>query len=580
MWKGKPIGAPVGTFNLNAYGNFIGLTVSMPGDGWMSGGWIGVIITAGIAGLLLGLAHRWFWLKAQRDNILSLVYILGLAMIVQQFRDGGVVSIAKFLLWNWLPLVVWLGCNWLLGPVSGASRILSAALGNPVASAVSSKPDIIAIGQCCQPQSGSQPMTSIGILWMQYGPYHLARALALQELAQPARVHALELANLTREYAWTRAAQPVEVITLCPGMISEQLSFRTVFRRARQQLKELGIEVCLLPSYSPKQSLAALLAAKSLGVKTVMMNESHAGTARAGRVGMWIKRRLVGMFDAALVGGVPHKRYFASLGMSEGKIFTGYDAVDNNFFARRAEEVRSQKSEVRSQYQLPEHYFLSLGRFVAKKNLTVLIRAYRRFLDSSPNCQTHLVMVGSGEEELKLRALCHDLRLPIYDHSGLQIQNPEVCAPGVHFYGFRQIDENPVFYALADAFILPSLREEWGLVVNEAMASGLPVVVSVTAGCAEDLLEPCGPQDGCPPQTVPQMEQAGLMEKARTNGFVFDPPSSEELSRILLVLGASPELRRVMGQASRRIVEKFSCENFARNAMYAAQVALGTEVRN
>jgi hypothetical protein len=116
LWKGKPIGAPVGTFNLNAYGNFLGLTVSMPGDGWMSGGWIGVIITAGIAGLLLGLAHRWFWLKAQRNNILSLLYILGLAMIVQQYRDGGLVSIAKFLLWNWLPLAVWLGCNWLLGP--------------------------------------------------------------------------------------------------------------------------------------------------------------------------------------------------------------------------------------------------------------------------------------------------------------------------------------------------------------------------------------------------------------------------------------------------------------------------------
>lgn len=58
---------------------------------------------------------------------------------------------------------------------------------------------------------------------MQYGPYHLARARALQERAQPARVHTLEMANLTREYAWTRAAKPVEVITLCPGVISEQI---------------------------------------------------------------------------------------------------------------------------------------------------------------------------------------------------------------------------------------------------------------------------------------------------------------------------------------------------------------------
>ena len=136
---------------------------------------------------------------------------------------------------------------------------------------------------------------------------------------------------------------------------------------------------------------------------------------------------------------------------------------------------------------------MSLGRFVAKKNLATLIQAFRKFLDSNPDCQTHLVMVGSGEEESKLRSLCQELRLPIYEKTSATIGNRQSAIgnelPGVHFYGFRQIDENPVFYALADAFILPSLYEEWGLVVNEAMASGLPVVVSETAGCVEDLLE-------------------------------------------------------------------------------------------
>jgi hypothetical protein len=116
LWKGKPVGAPVPYFNLNNYGNFLGLTVTMAGDGWMSGGWLGVIVTAGVIGLFLGLAHRWFWQRAQRDHILSLLYILGLAIVPQQYRDGGVVSIAKFLLWSWLPVVVWLGCNWLVSP--------------------------------------------------------------------------------------------------------------------------------------------------------------------------------------------------------------------------------------------------------------------------------------------------------------------------------------------------------------------------------------------------------------------------------------------------------------------------------
>jgi glycosyltransferase involved in cell wall biosynthesis len=304
-----------------------------------------------------------------------------------------------------------------------------------------------------------------------------------------------------------------------------------------------------------------------------MMNESHAGTARARGLSGFIKRNLVSLFDAALVGGKPQKRYFASLGLAEANIFTGYDAVDNRFFAEQAAGVRAQASETRARYELPEHYFLSLGRFVAKKNLETLIRAYRMYLETSPAKQTHLVMVGSGAEEPKLRALCHELNLPIYDHPALCGPYSAPCTPGVHFYGFRQIDESPLFYALADGFILPSLYEEWGLVVNEAMASGLPVVVSETAGCAEDLLPASGP---CviASQNRRTIEQLALGSQLRQNGFVFSPHSPDELSRALLALESSETLRKSMGAESHRIVECFSCENFAQNALRAAEAAL------
>src|SRR5690348_5991270 len=213
------------------------------------------------------------------------------------------------------------------------------------------------------------PKENIGVVWAQYGPYHFARFSALAKLAGANRVFALELANLTREYQWTRKGNPFELITLCPGAQTEQLPFRLVFQQARRKLAELGIHVCLLPSYSPKQSVAALFAAKSLGIRTVMMNESHAGTARATGAGAFAKRRLVGLFDAALVGGRPHQRYFASLGMPEEKIFTGYDAVDNDYFSCKAAEVKARAAEYREHYRLPSHFFLNLGRLVAKKNL-------------------------------------------------------------------------------------------------------------------------------------------------------------------------------------------------------------------
>lgn len=114
LWPGKPIGAPVGFFNLNNYGNFLGLTPSLPGDGWMSGGWIGLIITLSLVGGLLGLAHRWFWRHAQ-NNLAALFYLVGIAMLPQWYRDGG-ISISKFLFWNFLPLLLWWGISWLCGP--------------------------------------------------------------------------------------------------------------------------------------------------------------------------------------------------------------------------------------------------------------------------------------------------------------------------------------------------------------------------------------------------------------------------------------------------------------------------------
>jgi glycosyltransferase involved in cell wall biosynthesis len=193
-------------------------------------------------------------------------------------------------------------------------------------------------------------------------------------------------------------------------------------------------------------------------------------------------------------------------------------------------------------------------------------------------------MVGSGEEDARLRSLCQTLRLPIYDKltAGTDARKARTrdVPPGVHFYGFRQIEENPVFYSLAEAFVLPSLREEWGLVVNEAMASGLPVLVSETAGCAEDLLKPHFP-DLPPNPALANFESkptAGL--RARQNGFVFDPNSHASLAQALLMLAADPALRVAMGKASQVIVHSFSCEAFAHNAFRAAEVSMGTEAKN
>ncbi|HEY4135427.1 MAG TPA: O-antigen polysaccharide polymerase Wzy [Alphaproteobacteria bacterium] len=107
LWKDKPTGSPITLINLNDYGNFVGLTASLPGDGWLSFGWAGLVFTMGMVGLFLGWLHKWFW-RNLHEPAKVLIYCVFLPLTVQWFRDGG-ISIAKFSLFTILPVALWLG---------------------------------------------------------------------------------------------------------------------------------------------------------------------------------------------------------------------------------------------------------------------------------------------------------------------------------------------------------------------------------------------------------------------------------------------------------------------------------------
>jgi hypothetical protein len=127
LWKGKPVGSPVpGKIDIGNYGHILGLTLSLPGDGFVSGGWIGVVVLMSLGGLIMGKCHRWFW-KHLDEPMAVLFYVSGLAMLPQWFRDGG-ISIYKFLMWTWLPFLVWRAVIWCLNGrlVPGRTVVLRA----------------------------------------------------------------------------------------------------------------------------------------------------------------------------------------------------------------------------------------------------------------------------------------------------------------------------------------------------------------------------------------------------------------------------------------------------------------------
>jgi len=120
LWSEKPVGPPVQLVNLNSYGNFVGLTNSLAGDGWLSFGWSGVVVTMGLVGMVLGWLHRRFWANLSNPSVV-VTYCTFVPLTILWFRDGGIM-IVKTALFALLPIFVWRGIIRLStrsGPVHG-----------------------------------------------------------------------------------------------------------------------------------------------------------------------------------------------------------------------------------------------------------------------------------------------------------------------------------------------------------------------------------------------------------------------------------------------------------------------------
>jgi glycosyltransferase involved in cell wall biosynthesis len=346
--------------------------------------------------------------------------------------------------------------------------------------------------------------------------------------------------------AWGAAESPAryhkvslfpEATAHCPGNAKLKQAFWTALEQARP-------DVVAVNGWNNFGSLIAANCCVRRGVPMVVMSES----SRRDEPRIWwkeaVKRRIAGLYSAALVGGQRHVEYLAELGMPLERIFTGYDVVDNHYFRQKAEEVRSQNSEVRQQYALPENYFLASARFVEKKNLAALINAYAEYRKksevgdqksdvSNTKACWDLVLLGDGPLKSDLCRLISDLGLDT----------------DVHLPGFKPYDELPVYYAWANAFVHASTTEQWGLVVNEAIASGLPVIVSNRCGCVPELVN--------------------------GNGFTFDPTNEHELTTRLLEMASLPDQeRKHLRENSYRIAANFAPERFGEGLERAASVAM------
>lgn len=380
---------------------------------------------------------------------------------------------------------------------------------------------------------------SVAVIFHHIGPYHHARLNAAAE-----RLLVIGVEWSAKAYdRWGVAEAPARYIkvSLFPEA-TDQHPGRAQLRRALwSALEQANLDVVAVNGWNNFGSLAAAKCCVEQGIPMVVMSESARGDEPRNWWKEIIKRRIVDLYAAALVGGQRHVEYLVELGMPRERIFTGYDVVDNAYFEQRALGIRDanppQADEIRKKYALPDFYFLASARFIEKKNLLRLIRAYAEYRQKAEvargNAPWELVLLGDG---------------PMRDILNTQLSTLNLQAH-VHLPGFKPYDELPVYYGLAKAFVHASTTEQWGLVVNEAVASGLPVIVSNRCGCVPELVQ--------------------------DNGFTFDPANVSELAeRLLQMASLSADERRRLGEASYTIAANFAPDRFGEGLEQAAAVAL------
>jgi 1,2-diacylglycerol 3-alpha-glucosyltransferase len=375
----------------------------------------------------------------------------------------------------------------------------------------------------------------VAVLFHRLGPYHLVRLKAASALCE---LHAVEFSSVDDTYAWDVVEEKLHFgrTTLFTDSAVEKKSTLVIMQALKNAFALIKPDVVAIPGWSGRPAFLALALCRKIGIPAIAMSASTEHDHPRYWWKEWLKRCVAMNFTAGLVGGRSHAEYMHKLGVPSDRIFTGYDVVDNNYFLVGASDARKNAEQLRAQHTLPENYFLASNRFVTKKNIDGLIRAYGAYRARVGLHGWKLVLLGDGELRPQIEGIISKLDL----------------GGDVLLAGFKQYPDLPVYYGLASAYVQASTTEQWGLVVNEAMAAGLPVLVSNRCGCAPDLV------------------------RKGENGFTFNPYDINQLTDQLVKISSKDVDRKAMGGESQKIISAWSPETFAENLFLAAKAALST----
>ena len=293
---------------------------------------------------------------------------------------------------------------------------------------------------------------------------------------------------------------------------SERNFFSLINPEIVRELWHGRYDALLVHGHQYMTNLIAVVAARVLNISIMMRCDSHLGRRRSVIKQAVHKQFLRGFYhlcDICLPIGSRNAAFYRYHGVPDKRLFTVPFAVNNDFFIHGVEQHRHQLHVTKSKLgiSLDKPVILFASKLIPRKRPWDLLQAYHRLQLSG--VQATLLFVGSGSEMERLRAytIQHNLQ-------------------DIYFLGFQNQTMLLQFYAIADVFVLPSENEPWGLVINEAMCAGLPIIATEEIGAVADLV-----QHG-------------------ENGFVFQTGDIENLACYLYLLIMNDTLRQRMGQCS------------------------------
>ena len=279
------------------------------------------------------------------------------------------------------------------------------------------------------------------------------------------------------------------------------------------------------------QTLFALIYARLFRSKALIHSNTTRQTGAMHVKRRWFRQWLVRHCDGFIAASSETKKYLCELGAKPDTVFISIQTIDVHRWKRLVEEEKRSQTNLRVELGLKGKVILYVGRLESFKGVHLLLEAFHRVTEMIQNVS--ILLVGGGSEEAKLKEYCEQRNI----------------SDKVIFVGYKQPDELPKYYAAADLLVFPTLGDTFGLVVNEALASGLPVICSPFAGAAD------------------------LIQEGK-NGYVLNPRDTKKLAALLSNVLMDEDLLQCLKQEALASIENFTIEKSAEQFLKAIEFVM------